>query len=238
MVILLLIPNIGVGAWWGPVYGGVQGLVPPAMRALSAAVLLFVINMIGLGGGPTAFGMTTDAMTNHYLAGTGFDVQTCRTAVDAAKATCAAASAHGIKTVTASISPPRDHSLWPCCASSSAAAIKKDVANAEIMPSTPISTRRLSAYLFVAEACPGAASLQRQRFGDVLPLTRHRSSGCRDLDRPAGSSGSCWRSLIAGRQAQAGRLGLPRRSLAAYQVRWLQIRRSPCGRPVARTWPL
>ena len=96
-LVLLLIPNIGVGAWWGPVYGGVQTMAPPAMRALSAAVLLFVINMIGLGGGPTAFGMTTDAMTNHYLAGTGFDVQTCRTAVGAAKATCAAASAHGIK---------------------------------------------------------------------------------------------------------------------------------------------
>ena len=59
-LVLLLIPNIGVGAWWGPVYGGVQTMVPPAMRALSAAVLLFVINMIGLGGGPTAFGMTTD----------------------------------------------------------------------------------------------------------------------------------------------------------------------------------
>jgi predicted MFS family arabinose efflux permease len=153
-MVLLLIPNIGVGAWWGPVYGGVQGLVPPAMRALSAAVLLFVINMIGLGGGPTAFGMTTDAMTNRYLAGTGFDVQTCRTAVDAAKATCAAASAHGIKTtvyLSTAIIP-----LAMLCFFLSRNTLARDSANAEALPRGPMSTRRLSAYLFVAGALPGA----------------------------------------------------------------------------------
>ncbi len=72
-LVLMLLPNITVGAWWGPVYGGVQGLVPPAMRALSAAVCLFVINMIGLGGGPSTFGIVTSQMTTHYLAGTGLD---------------------------------------------------------------------------------------------------------------------------------------------------------------------
>src|SRR5207244_691873 len=97
-LVLLLIPNITVGAWWGPVYGGVQNLAPPAMRALSAAVLLFAINMIGLGGGPTAFGMVTDLMTNRNLAAGGLDVQACKMALGAAKVTCAAASAHGIKT--------------------------------------------------------------------------------------------------------------------------------------------
>ena len=95
---LLLILNIAVGCFGGVrLRGGVQTMVPPAMRALSAAVLLFVINMISLGGGPTAFGMTTDAMTNHYLAGTGLDVQACKVAAGAAKVACAAASAHGIK---------------------------------------------------------------------------------------------------------------------------------------------
>ena len=154
-LIILVIPSIGVGAWWGPVYGGVQGLVPPAMRALSAAVLLFVINMIGLGGGPTAFGMVTDAMTNRYLSGTGFDIQTCRTAVDAAKATCAAASAHGIKTtvyLSTAVIP-----LAMLCFLFSRRTIGKDVANAEVLPATPMSMRRLSAYLFVAGALPGAA---------------------------------------------------------------------------------
>jgi len=154
-MVLLLIPNIGVGAWWGPVYGGVQTMVPPAMRALSAAVLLFVINMIGLGGGPTAFGMTTDYMTNHYLAGTGFDVQTCRAALGAAKATCAAASAHGIKItvyLSTAIIP-----LAMLCFFLSRSTIVKDAANADALPAKPMSTRRLSAYLFVAGALPGAA---------------------------------------------------------------------------------
>jgi MFS family permease len=154
-LILLVIPNIGVGAWWGPVYGGVQSLAPPAMRALSAAVLLFVINMIGLGGGPTAFGMVTDAMTNHYLAGTAFDVHTCRTAVGAAKAACAAASAHGIKAtvyISTAIIP-----LAMLCFFFSRRTIQADVARAEVLPARPMSTRRLAAYLFVAGALPGAA---------------------------------------------------------------------------------
>jgi predicted MFS family arabinose efflux permease len=152
---LLLIPNIGVGAWWGPVYGGVQGLVPPAMRALSAAVLLFVINMIGLGGGPTAFGMVTDLMTNRYLAGSSLDIQACKTAVDAAKATCAAASAHGIKTtvyLSTAVIP-----FAMLCFFLSRGTIKRDVANAEVLPAKPMSTGRLSFYLFVAGALPGAA---------------------------------------------------------------------------------
>jgi predicted MFS family arabinose efflux permease len=154
-LVLLLIPNIGVGAWWGPVYGGVQGLVPPAMRALSAAVLLFAINMIGLGGGPTAFGMTTDAMTNHYLAGAGLDVQACKTALAAAKASCAVASARGIKTavyLSTAIIP-----LAMLCFFLSRGTIRRDFENAEALPARPMTAARLSAYLFVAGALPGAA---------------------------------------------------------------------------------
>jgi hypothetical protein len=152
---LLLIPNIAVGAWWGPVYGGVQNLAPPAMRALSAAVLLFVINIIGLGGGPTAFGMTTDAMTNHYLLGTGLDIGACKAAVGAAKVACAAASAHGIKTtvyLSTAISP-----LAMLCFFLSRFTIKADIAKADAMPAKPIPTARLAAYMFVAGALPGAA---------------------------------------------------------------------------------
>ena len=152
---LLLVPNIAVGAWWGPVYGGVQTLTPPAMRALSAAVLLFVINIIGLGGGPTAFGMVTDAMTNRALEGTGFDVQTCRTAIDAAKATCAAASAQGIKTtvyLSTAIIPFAMLAFFL-----TRRTIMKDVARAEVVPEASMPTRRLAFYLFVAGALPGAA---------------------------------------------------------------------------------
>ncbi|MEQ1781086.1 MAG: MFS transporter [Hyphomonadaceae bacterium] len=98
-MLLLIIPNIGVAIWYGPVYGGVPGLVPPAMRATAAAILLFVINMIGLGGGPTLFGMASDMFANNNLAGSGLDVQSCKAIAKEAPqfATCAAAAASGLK---------------------------------------------------------------------------------------------------------------------------------------------
>lgn len=98
-MLLLIIPNIGIAIWYGPVYGGVPGLVPPAMRATAAAILLFVINMIGLGGGPTLFGMASDMFANNALAGTGLDVQACKAVAKESPefATCAAAAASGLK---------------------------------------------------------------------------------------------------------------------------------------------
>ena len=98
-MLLLIIPNIGVAIWYGPVYGGVPGLVPPAMRATTSAILLFVMNIIGLGGGPTLFGMLSDALANGQLAASGLDVQACKTVVQDSPqfATCAAASAAGLK---------------------------------------------------------------------------------------------------------------------------------------------
>jgi MFS family permease len=79
-MILLIIPNIGVAIWYGPVYGGVPGLVPPAMRATASAILLFVINIIGLGVAPTVFGIVSDAFSNWHLAqtGTGLSVEACK----------------------------------------------------------------------------------------------------------------------------------------------------------------
>jgi len=150
---LLLIPNVGVGAWWGPVYGGVQGLVPPAMRAMSAAILLFVINMIGLGGGPTTFGIVTTQMTTHYLAGSGLDAAACTHAVAATKAVCAAAAAHGIKTtayLSTAVIP-----LAMLCFFLSRWTIKRDFERAETLPLAPMPAGRLAFYMAVTGALPG-----------------------------------------------------------------------------------
>lgn len=46
--------------WYGPVYGTGQSVVPPHMRATTAAILLFIINLIGLGLGPLAVGALSD----------------------------------------------------------------------------------------------------------------------------------------------------------------------------------
>jgi MFS family permease len=83
--------------WYGPVYSTAQSVVPPHMRATTAAILLFVINLIGLGLGPLFVGAVSDAGANYFLSGTGLDVQACKTAVGAAKATCAPALGAGVK---------------------------------------------------------------------------------------------------------------------------------------------
>lgn len=46
--------------WYGPVYGTGQSVVPPHMRATAAAILLFIINLVGLGLGPLAVGLLSD----------------------------------------------------------------------------------------------------------------------------------------------------------------------------------
>ncbi|WP_293677376.1 MFS transporter [uncultured Phenylobacterium sp.] len=46
--------------WYGPVYATGQSVAPPHMRATAAAILLFIVNLIGLGLGPLAVGILSD----------------------------------------------------------------------------------------------------------------------------------------------------------------------------------
>jgi MFS family permease len=65
--ILIGIPAIVGGAMWlGPVFGTTQTLVPPEMRALASALLLFVVNLIGLGLGPQAVGVLNDVLAPRF----------------------------------------------------------------------------------------------------------------------------------------------------------------------------
>ena len=50
----------------GPSIAKSHALVPPAMRALTSAVLFFVLNMIGLGLGPFLTGLTSDLLQPAY----------------------------------------------------------------------------------------------------------------------------------------------------------------------------
>ncbi len=63
---VMIIPGLLGSLWYGPVYASAQGLVPPHMRATAASLLLFVINLVGLGIGPVAVGALSG-----YLAGPG-----------------------------------------------------------------------------------------------------------------------------------------------------------------------
>ena len=46
----------------GPVIASAHGIVSPPMRALTSAILFFILNLIGLGLGPTLLGLTSDLL--------------------------------------------------------------------------------------------------------------------------------------------------------------------------------
>jgi predicted MFS family arabinose efflux permease len=59
---VLAFSSIGNAAVTGPMFAATQTLVPPQMRALSIAIVLFFSNLIGLGLGPLAAGALSDAL--------------------------------------------------------------------------------------------------------------------------------------------------------------------------------
>lgn len=57
--------TLSVG-WTGPTYAAVQQLVPPGMRATASAVMLFLINLIGIGGGTLFVGAMSDILMPRF----------------------------------------------------------------------------------------------------------------------------------------------------------------------------
>jgi MFS family permease len=68
---LLVAPMLLNAVWYGPVFASVQGLVQPRTRATAAAVLLFVLNLIGLGLGPLTLGAVSDYLAQSMGAAQG-----------------------------------------------------------------------------------------------------------------------------------------------------------------------
>jgi MFS family permease len=102
LALCILVINGLLGTiWYGPVYGTAQSIVPPQMRATTAAVLLFIINLIGLGLGPVAVGALSDAVANFRLNEVGLSVDACRAlgagAAGAARAACAEHVGEGVR---------------------------------------------------------------------------------------------------------------------------------------------
>jgi hypothetical protein len=65
--LLLSIPgSILSPMWLGPTGAMTQGLVKLRMRATASAILLFIINLIGLGLGPQTVGLMSDLLTPAY----------------------------------------------------------------------------------------------------------------------------------------------------------------------------
>lgn len=63
---LLFFVTILINTYLGPSLAISHSLVPPAMRALTSAILFFVLNLIGLGMGPLAAGLLSDYFTASY----------------------------------------------------------------------------------------------------------------------------------------------------------------------------
>ncbi len=59
---LFTIPTFFGSLYLGPSFAATQSLVPAHMRAVAAAVLLFIINIIGLGLGPQVVGIISDLL--------------------------------------------------------------------------------------------------------------------------------------------------------------------------------
>ena len=63
---LLFVVTIAINTYLGPCLAVSHALVPPAMRALTSAILFFVLNLIGLGGGPLTAGILSDYFSASY----------------------------------------------------------------------------------------------------------------------------------------------------------------------------
>ncbi len=67
MSLLFLIMPVLLGNFYqATTFSQVQGLVTLRMRSVAAAVLLFILNIIGLGAGPQAVGVVSDLLRDQY----------------------------------------------------------------------------------------------------------------------------------------------------------------------------
>jgi MFS family permease len=74
-LLLLAVPSLFNAMWFGPVHTTQQSVVPKEMRATATAVLLLILNLIGLGLGPLAVGLLSDWLGVAWKLGPGRGVQ-------------------------------------------------------------------------------------------------------------------------------------------------------------------
>jgi hypothetical protein len=63
------VPNVVATIWYGAGYSTAQSVVAPHRRATAAALLLLILNLIGLGLGPTFLGVCSDFLANNQHLG-------------------------------------------------------------------------------------------------------------------------------------------------------------------------
>ncbi|WP_165191454.1 spinster family MFS transporter [Caulobacter soli] len=63
---LSIVMTLAGGLWTGPAYAVVQSLAGPKLRALTAAIFMMIVNIVGLGLGPLVGGLLSDAFVPHF----------------------------------------------------------------------------------------------------------------------------------------------------------------------------
>lgn len=74
-LLVLIVPMFLNSLWYGPVHTTQQSCVPPHMRATATAVMLFVLNLMGLGLGPLTIGLLSDFYARTLGTGSGEGVR-------------------------------------------------------------------------------------------------------------------------------------------------------------------
>ncbi|MEM7100485.1 MAG: MFS transporter [Pseudomonadota bacterium] len=65
-IAIMVVPSVLNSLWLGPTFGTIQNLAPTRMRALASAMLLFILNIIGLGFGPFLVGVLSDLLVPQF----------------------------------------------------------------------------------------------------------------------------------------------------------------------------
>ena len=65
-VVFLFIGGVVSACWIGPTYAAVQTLTPSHLRSQASALLLLLLNLIGMGLGPVTVGVLSDLLADRY----------------------------------------------------------------------------------------------------------------------------------------------------------------------------
>ncbi len=65
-LVFFIVPALAGAIYLGPSLAMFQALVPLRMRTVASAILLFIINIIGLGLGPQTVGIVSDLLTDRF----------------------------------------------------------------------------------------------------------------------------------------------------------------------------
>lgn len=65
-IAILVVPSLLNSLWLGPSFGTIQNLAPTRMRAIASALMLFILNIIGLGLGPFLVGVLSDLLKGTF----------------------------------------------------------------------------------------------------------------------------------------------------------------------------